>query len=138
VAEETDEMMPEMPTDFVTSTPQGNTLTVYNFQQMQILSSPVALEGMVPSSWIFEGIFPITLRTDRGDTIAEGYGSADIFDDNGEMREGLVPFTANFEFTMPDTEFDTAVINFSADQTAVEEGQDHDTVDIQVLLPWSE
>ena len=56
----------------------GDTLTVLD-----------EIKGSVPSSWIFEGSFPVRVVNRQGDTVADLSALAD----EEYMREGYVPFT---------------------------------------------
>ena len=108
-----------------------------NFQDRTSISSPLEVSGKVDTKWIFEGIFPIEIRTDAGELVAEGFGSADIFDADGNIIEGLVEFSAKISYDTPNLSVsDLGVVRFAADPTGLEEGQENqqDMIDVMVIF----
>lgn len=116
-------------------TAQGNTLVLNNFDDRSVLTSPMKITGAVPSAWVFEGIFPVEIRTDSGELVKEWYAEANIFDEEGEIIDGLVPFTLNLDFTVPTPErAETGVLRLMADNTVDLPEEERDMVDIMVLF----
>lgn len=118
---------------------ERNELTVNNFTQMQLITSPLTITGEVPSEWVFEWSFPITLFTNWWEIIAESYGTANIFDEEGEIIKWSVPFEAVLEFEAPDLSVDTWILRFSQDpiiaQWATEDPEvEPDLVETMVLF----
>jgi hypothetical protein len=59
-----------------------------------VISSPLSITGRARGSWFFEGSFPIILLDAYGNTIAEGYATA-----QGEwMTNDFVKFTETLQF----------------------------------------
>jgi hypothetical protein len=62
-----------------------------------VLASPVAVKGVVPGNWSFEGSFPVTLLDSSGITIAQATAKV-----SGDwMTEDYVPFEATLTFDTP-------------------------------------
>ena len=102
------------------STPEGKTfaedignelektdlIRVISPRPNQTISSPLVLEGEARGVWFFEASFPIKLLDGNGKEIAIAIAQA-----QGEwMTEEFVPFLATLEFTVPDTESGTLVL----------------------------
>jgi hypothetical protein len=61
------------------------------------VSSPLEIRGRARGTWFFEGDFPLTLSDDAGNTIAQGFATA-----QGEwMTSEFVPFSAVLRFPTP-------------------------------------
>lgn len=60
------------------------------------ITSPLKVTGTIPSSWMFEGIFPIKLLDEAENVIAQT--SAKEATPGSWMKEGLVEFTATLTF----------------------------------------
>ncbi len=61
------------------------------------ITSPLSIEGKAKGFWYFEATFPVELRDENGEMIAQGYAEA-----QGDwMTTNFVPFTAELTFTAP-------------------------------------
>ncbi len=120
---------------YTIETSAGNTITIDNFWEMQLIDSPLVITGTVPTSWVFEWIFSANLYTDRGELIKEWYGSANIFTDEWEIFEWPASFEINMEFDIPSPEqAETGKLRL-ADDNPSWLPQNQDLVEIQVLFP---
>ncbi|MES3030842.1 MAG: Gmad2 immunoglobulin-like domain-containing protein [Patescibacteria group bacterium] len=61
------------------------------------VASPLSISGRARGMWYFEGSFPVSLKDDSGEIIAEGHVTA-----QGEwMTEEFVPFLGTLQFNQP-------------------------------------
>lgn len=128
-----DTIIPQWPNREQTSL--GNVVVLNNFDDSSLLYSWIQITGAVPSSWVFEGIFPVEIRTDRGVLVEEWYAEADIFDEEGNIIDWLAPFVLHLEFTTPSpVEAESGVLRLMADNTLGVPEEERDMVDIMVLF----
>lgn len=113
-------------------TSKGNRITINNFGEKVTVKSPLILTGMVPNYWIFEWIFSVNVYSLEWDLIKEWYGQANIFDDDGEIIDGHVPFRALLKFDVPEGVHEWK-IRFAADNPSGE-AQNEDVVEVMVLF----
>jgi hypothetical protein len=72
----------------------------------QVITSPLTIKGQARGTWFFEGDFPVKLLDENGEVIARHYLTA-----QGEwMTEDFVQFSGELEFTVPDSEHGTLVL----------------------------
>jgi hypothetical protein len=72
----------------------------------QVITSPLTIKGQARGTWFFEGDFPVKLLDENGEVIARHYLTA-----QGEwMTEDFVQFSGELEFTVPDSERGTLVL----------------------------
>lgn len=72
-------------------------LVIYDLQPNDEIRSPLVIKGKARGTWFFEATFPIALRGNEGQVMAQTYATAD-----GEwMTEDFVPFTATVTFNQP-------------------------------------
>lgn len=128
----TQETSKEVFSEFQTS--KQNMLVLQDFTEPQTISSPLRLKGIVPSSWVFEGVFPVTLLTDRGEIVREWYATADIFNESGDFIDGPVFFDLNLDFIKPvDQLADFGILKFAKANMSDDETL-NDSVEIKVLF----
>ena len=65
-----------------------------------LISSPLMIKGEARGPWYFEADFPIRIEDANGNIIAEHFATAK----DEWMTENFVPFSAEIEFEVPDTE----------------------------------
>ncbi len=87
------EEQPELTTQTYKSA-KGVTITIDNWADNRLVSSPLTITGAVPGSWSFEGSFPIDLLFE-GDIGLPG-ATAQLKGD--WMTDEMVPFTASLVF----------------------------------------
>ena len=117
----------------VLGTSGGSEIEIYDFAEPSLIKSPLTLEGFVPSEWVFEGVFPVTLLTNRGEVVKEWYAEANLFDAEGNLVEGGVEFTLDMEFETPSVEdVEFGKLRFAKD--IVEDDETEDLVEIKVLF----
>lgn len=117
---------------YETRTSKWNTISINNFGEKATIGSPIILTGMIPNFWIFEGVFSVNIYSLEWELIKEWYGNANIFDENGEIIDGHVPFRALLEFEVPEGVYE-GKIRFAADNPSgmVE---NEDVVEVMVLF----
>jgi len=69
-------------------------------QPDEIISSPLEIQGEARGWWFFEASFPIELRNENGNLIAQGLGEAQA----DWMTDDFVPFKSVLKFSSPTTE----------------------------------
>lgn len=116
-------------TAIVTNTPYDNqidrevptsTILRYNNDVLQIytplsgslVSSPLIIKGLAPSSWFFEASFPIKLLDENGKEIGNGIASAKT---DWMVANKLLPFVATINFIVPTKSLNGGTLIFSAD-----------------------
>lgn len=114
-------------------TSEGSQVIIYDFVERKQIGNPLIVEGKVPSNWIFEGSFPITLLTDRGEVVKEWYGVAEWIDEDGNFIEGPVDFRAEIEYEAPGLEVDMGILRFG--KNLVAEDDQPDLVEMLILWP---
>jgi len=63
-----------------------------------VIESPLSIQGRARGTWFFEGDFPVILEDARGNSLANGFVTA-----QGEwMTKEFVPFTGTLSFTRPE------------------------------------
>lgn len=71
-----------------------------------LITSPLAIEGVAKGPWYFEASFPVYLVNAAGDTIARTPAQAE-----GEwMTTNMVPFKANLQFNSPSGDSGTLIL----------------------------
>lgn len=87
---------PSPPSDRYVST-KGVVLKITSPAQDSPVAGPLTVLGQVPGSWSFEGQFPVVLKDQSGNVLAQA--SAKL---SGEwMTDQLVPFSASVPFEPP-------------------------------------
>lgn len=66
---------------------------------LDLIASPLAIEGETRGTWFFEASFPVKLLDANGNEIAVGHAEAL----NDWMTENFVPFRAELKFAAPKT-----------------------------------
>jgi hypothetical protein len=85
---------------------KSNLIRVYNPQPNQELTSPLSVTGEARGYWFFEATFPIKLLDKNGNIIVQSFAQA-----QGEwMTENFVPFSAQLNFTVSETQKGTLVL----------------------------
>lgn len=74
----------------------------------QMISSPVTIEGEA-RGWYFEGSFPITIVDNTGNTLAQGFATAQ----DDWMRDAFVPFKAEISFSPGNAQMGAIIFNES-------------------------
>ncbi len=72
---------------------------------LEVISSPLLIEGEARGTWFFEATFPISVVDWDGKIIAEGFGSAVLDPSDPKstwMTEEFVPFKAEIVFETPE------------------------------------
>jgi len=111
---------------------EGNEIIVAGVEEGQIIQSPLKLSGQVPSSWVFEGSFPITIIDNNNKVLAEWYGTAEWIDQAGNFIEWPVPFTSELSFDISQSEAASGIIRFGKDIVG-----DDDTPDVvDIAVSW--
>lgn len=101
---------------------------------MTLITSPVKLTGTVPTNWIFEWVFKANLYTDKWKLVKEWYGNANIFNEDGTIKDWPVDFEINMEFETPSIEeAETWILRLANDNPSWEAERD-DIIEIQVLF----
>lgn len=123
-------------TEFKTT--EDNILTLREFAEMDLIVSPQRIEGTVPSDWVFEWNFPVTLMTLEEEIIKERYWIANIFDTVDQVVEDNLDFTATIDFALPeDLEDNIVKIRFEGAMLRDAEQNnewDIDMVEVMVVL----
>lgn len=84
-------------------------ITVTSPAQNQAITSPLSITGQARGQWYFEATFPIVLEDSAGNTIAQGFATA-----QGDwMTTEYVPFTATLQFTKPASGTGTLILQKS-------------------------
>jgi hypothetical protein len=83
---------------YTLKTSYGNELNLEKFWERMSISSPLELSGTVPSTWVHEESFFNSIYTIEWELIKEAYGEATVSDEDGQLIEENVPFTASIEF----------------------------------------
>ncbi|HVS58677.1 MAG TPA: Gmad2 immunoglobulin-like domain-containing protein [Candidatus Saccharimonadales bacterium] len=84
----------------------GVKITVYQPQSNAVVSSPVAVIGLVPGNWSFEATFPAKLVDSQGNVVAQT--TAHVVGD--WMTSQPTPFSAQFTYTAKPTGNGTLVL----------------------------
>jgi len=113
----------------------GNEIVVVWVVEGESIASPLKISGEVPSSWVFEGIFPISIVNNNEKILAEWYGTAEWIDEQGNFIEWPVSFSSEFTFDIPQTETTSGFIRFAKDIVGDQDEEDY--VDIPVTW-WEE
>lgn len=109
-------------------------IVIIGIEEEGMITSPVRISGEVPSSWIFEGIFPISLVDDTNTIIAEWYGTADWIDEEGNPIDWPVSFQSDFSFDVESLSVNGGWIRFA--KNIIGDDVTEDIVDIAVS--WRE
>lgn len=72
----------------------------------QTIQSPLVIEGEARGFWFFEADFPVKLLDGNGNLITQGIAQAQ----SDWMTEDFVPFQAEIEFDIPETEKGTLIL----------------------------
>ena len=63
----------------------------------QVIKSPLVIEGEARGNWFFEGSFPVELKDEKGNVVAQGIATAE----GDWMTTDYVGFSATLKFTKP-------------------------------------
>lgn len=118
-------------TDFVHFfSEKGTKLHIDEFSENLRIFSPLKLIGKLEKSWVFEGEFMVVLLDSEKNILKQHYGTANIFTEAGEIKEGMVDFQIDFEFE-PQKRNSKGFLRIGKNNVSDEEGTD-DWIDIPV------
>lgn len=78
----------------------GNHVVINGIIDEWYINSPLELSGIVPESWIIDGIFPISIIDTSNIILSQGVGTIDW--DSTIDIDWLVPFTSTLTFSRPE------------------------------------
>ena len=79
---------------------KSDLIKVNNIRPNQIIQSPIIIKGEARGFWFFEASFPIKLLDGEGNLISQSIAQAQ----SDWMTEDFVPFQAEINFNVPETE----------------------------------
>ena len=75
----------------------NNPIIIHSLLEIDLITSPVTIDGEAAGNWFFEGSFPIVIVDWDGKILGEGIAQAE----REWMTEDHVPFTATITFEKP-------------------------------------
>lgn len=85
---------------------RGDVIYLENIESGDILSVDDVIQGRAPSSWFFEGTFPVRIFDKKGDELAALFAVAD----GDWMQEGYIPFTLELHSNLIDLDEESIVV----------------------------
>ncbi|MEW6617612.1 MAG: GerMN domain-containing protein [Patescibacteria group bacterium] len=73
-------------------------VTIFSPKAEEIIKSPLKISGEARGTWFFEGSFPVVLKDENGNTVKEGFVTAQ----KDWMTQDFVPFIGELEFDTPE------------------------------------
>lgn len=134
VSELADDSAKTTPPALVLTTSADNTVVLDQMTAGEQIAPGFTISGTVPDSWVFEGIFPIELRSRDGALMSEHFGTVKWIGDDGEFLTGPLSFTAEINYAAEDMLSKDAYLVLQKNLVADDDQADTVQIPVQVEI----